>query len=146
MKKNIQQNEYKRFFYLFYYLVSIFGRKLGDKKDYTISGLFVITICISFNIMTVFFLLQRNSEVIHLNSTTCLIIGFIVFVFNWRVFMKDDKSLKIIEYYDNEFAEKKISYKKILIVIVYIALTFSIIIYVAYLNRIGHVTKVLPAV
>jgi hypothetical protein len=137
MKKNLQHNEYDRFFYLFYYLVSVFGRKLGDKKDYAISGLFVITICLSFNLMTVFFVLQRYSEVFHLNTLASLIIGFIVFIFNWLVFMRHNKSEKIIEYYDNEFEEKKISYKIITITLSYIIITFSVMIYVAYLNRVA---------
>jgi hypothetical protein len=107
--------------YIYYclYSVLLFINKRNDIIEWSTTG--ILSILISFNILTVYFIIKPYffSNIDERKSNLFYIIGFLSISFNIYLFIRNGKYKCIIE----EFSVKTLSSSGILLVLLYVILT-----------------------
>jgi len=120
-----------------------------NKKDDSpnFGGLMILSSTIFFNICTVLILLATKLGISWaknlLNTSnvkvTCLAIMIVIGVLNYMVLMYDDKSDKIIEFFNEKFKYEKRNKTKVVLITAYNILSIITGIYLSYLIGINKI-------
>lgn len=118
------------FYYLIFYMIANFARKINKReKDYTFSSLIFLSLCMGLNALSIVFLLRAFTSIQINIKGIVIIIAAIVFFVNYLLLMRNKKDEKIIDFYDREYQNKKVSSSIIFWVVAYVVFSYSFCIF-----------------
>jgi len=124
------------FYYYLFYAIASFARRVNKRdKDFTFSSLIFLSLCVGLNILSIIFIIDGLTSVSLNIKVSILVMAAIVFGINYLLLMKNDKDVKIIEYYDRKYENQKRSFWKNIFVITYVVFSYGLCIYAAYLTK-----------
>jgi uncharacterized membrane protein YbhN (UPF0104 family) len=124
------------FYYYLFYTIARFARRVNKRdKDFTFSSLIFLSLCVGLNILSIIFIVDRLTSVSLNIKVSILIMAAIVFGINYLLLMKNGKDVKIVEFYDNKYENRKHNFWNVFFVIGYVVFSYGICIYAAYLTK-----------
>lgn len=124
------------FYYYLFYTIARFARRVNKRdKDFTFSSLIFLSLCIGLNVLSIIFITDSLTSVSLNIKVSILIMAAIIFGVNYLLLMKNGKDVKIIEFYDNKYKNRKHSFWNVFFVIGYVFFSYGICIYAAYLTK-----------
>jgi hypothetical protein len=101
------------FYYYIYYLFTKFAKKIGNKNDYPLIGMYMLSTLIFLNV-TFLYLVLGNEEARKLlmisevySKLTAVGIIILVGIINYFILIKNKKSDKILKYYSDNPVSKR---------------------------------------
>lgn len=123
------------YYYVFYLIVKMIKR-LNSRHDFpNFSGALFLSTLIFFNFLSL--LIPIASSLIHPSNIffICITVMIIVVIPNYYLLMNEEKSQRIITFFDEKFKNEKRNKTKIALIVLYIILTYVLMIYVFTLKR-----------
>ncbi|PZX66074.1 hypothetical protein LX80_00574 [Hydrotalea sandarakina] len=125
------------YYYVFYLLVKI-AKKINKRDlDPAFTGIIWISIPVILNVLSLFFYFTQGTS----NDTEgeiylyAAVITLPVLIMNYYILLHNEKSLKIIQYFDSLHLNKRICLIRIFIIIIYYIFSILLCLYLANYNR-----------
>ena len=122
------------YYYIFYVFAKL-ARRINKKEDYSMYALMWLSALIFFNIFPIISLIIGR----HIIHTAPKLIGagsiILVGIINYFILVKDKKNVKIIQFYDDKYKNKKLNRLSLILIVLYVLITLSIAFYLATVIR-----------
>ena len=123
-------------YYYLYYIISQFTKRHNNRNDdYAFMSILYLILLMGFNVMSIILIFKDK---IYFRSHTSLIVIISVIIptiINYLALIKGKKYLEIIKRYDDKHIETSLNIFAIRLVILYVLITFTLVIYLALIVR-----------
>ena len=127
------------FYYYTFYQICLFVKKVNKRdKDYMFTALIAFSLLLGMNILTIYFLIKKTYGIVLNVKIVPLIMMGAIYALNYFLLMRNDKGKEIINYYALEKGKKNTFPSRIILVILYVILTFVICGSVVYFTKHGN--------
>lgn len=124
------------FYYYIFYKFCLVARKVNKRdNDYMFTALIALSVLFGMNILTIYFVIKEVYGLRFNVKVAPLIIMGTIYGLNYYLLMRNNKGVRIMDYFDSESENNKQIIWKAILVIIYVVLTFIVCGVVAYLTK-----------
>jgi uncharacterized membrane protein len=123
-------------YHYFFYKIAVLARKINKKNEgFADSAFLFVSTCLVLNLLTLQGILEYFLKVKSISRYFTIILVLLVLKINHSILVKNGKDRIIIEHYDLEYKTIRQKALKNLIIIVYLIITFGLLIFIGRIVR-----------